>query len=67
MIEVAKDTDLEQKINDVIEMAWGFGFDCCVDDITSMNEGGDSYIEFTRHNLEKAKDQLYAMILERMK
>jgi hypothetical protein len=67
MIEVAKDTELDRKINQVIEMAWHFGHACSDDGITSMNEQGDSHIDYLRDKLDDAKDQLYQMMLERMK
>lgn len=67
MIELAKDTDLDLKISQVIEMAWQFGRFCESDGISKIDEGGDSHIEFLRDKLEDAKDQLYALMFERMK
>ena len=63
MIEIAKDTELDRKINQLINMAWGFGFDCANDDIRSIDEQGDSHIEFLRSKLNIAKDELYQMML----
>jgi hypothetical protein len=67
MIEVTKDTDIDRKINQVIEMAWNFGHACSDDGISKMSEHGDSHIEYLRMKLDDAKDELYLMMLERMK
>jgi len=66
MIEVAKDTDLDRKIQSLIAQAFEFGQSCADDDIRNMNERGDSHVEYLRDKLNDAKDQLYLLMLERM-
>ena len=67
MIEVAKDTELERKIDSLVRQAWEFGVACEIDDVNHIGAAGDSHIEFLRDKLDQAKDELYILIQKEMK